>query len=112
LFICFHSFILCFRELKSLKLKQISNFLLDSRSGTPQNLSSRKSPTSDMGNQRGDGQGGKDKPQRNQQQRNNNQQQRERRDSGRNEGQENNKGGYRVSWSAIDGFLEFLKMLA
>lgn len=66
---------------------------------------SRKSPTSDMGvqtnqNQRGEGQAGgiKDKPQRNNQRNNQQQQpQRERRDSGRNEGQENNKGGYRVS---------------
>lgn len=80
----------------------ILSYFLDSRSGTPQHMS-RKSPTSDMGvqtnqNQRGgEGQAGgnKDKPQRNNQ-RNNPQQQRERRDSARNEGQEN-KGGYRVS---------------
>lgn len=40
----------------------------------------------------------KERNQRNNQRNNNQQQQRERRDSGRNELQEN-KGGYRVSWS-------------
>lgn len=93
-----------------INLKTLQLFFLDSRSGTPQNVS-RKSPTSDMGiqtNQNRENQSGsgKDKPHQNQRnnQRNNNnnqqqqqQQQRERRDSGRNEALEN-KGGYRVSY--------------
>ncbi|CRK92681.1 CLUMA_CG006315, isoform A [Clunio marinus] len=76
-----------------------SNKSQDSRTGTPQNLP-RKSPTAETSvqtnqNQRDNQSGNKDKPhQQNQKnnQRNNNQY--ERRDSGRNEGQEN-KGNYR-----------------
>ena len=84
--------------------KTFPTFILDSRSGTPQNTS-RKSPVNDSSAQANQSQrenqsggGNKEKPhqtQRNNNQRNNNQQQREHRDSGRNELQEN-KGGYRV----------------
>lgn len=76
--------------------------LLDSRAGTPQNTS-RKSPAIETQvqshqNQRENQSGGGNKEKPNQTQRNNqrnNNQQRERRDSGRNDVQEN-KGGYRV----------------
>lgn len=81
--------------------------ILDSRSGTPQNA--RKSPTSDMGIQNRENQSGganKERNQRNNQRNNNQQQQRERRDSGRNELQEN-KGGFRVSWKFTDVIRRF-----
>lgn len=100
----FHTFI-CFLIFHQLNLPPKAHkisLLLDSRSGTPQNL--RKSPTSDIqSNQNQSVAGGnRDKPQKNNQRNNQQQQQqqpqRERRDSGRNENQENNKGGYRVSF--------------